>query len=210
MLEKIKSFVRSVRIKDTTEQYISAHFPNGNEFIRRAIENAVEYSTKRIHEPVGYVGFNDNNIYGCIRYYWGYYLGRQFVLIKHIHNASIINHIEKYRELIDHALGIQPGEEVDYYCQYKMEVVNNKNIWVENEFARWDFQKSALASSEGNLLNNDDLITISSVMNMDKRQLILSRKAYVYEKLYGATIEWDENAPFAERCKSIKYKGSIQ
>lgn len=213
MLEKIKTFVRTIRINKECDEYIGEHFPNKTEFMRKSIEFMAETSIKRIYEPMGFVGFNKINVHGSVRYYWGYYLGRQFVLVVNALGADFLKFPVEYKELINKALCIQPGEEVDYYYQYKVntytcEATNDKRIiWSDEHYGQWDFNNQCLKTG---VISSENLVEMRRLMDMHDSHFILNRKAYVYERLYGATTEWDENAPFAERCKNIKYKGAIE
>lgn len=202
MLEKVKTFVRGIRIRKECDDYIGECFPNRTEFMRKAVEYMADASIKRVYEPMGFVGFNKINVHGCVRYYWGYYLGRQFVLVVNGMGADFLKFPEEYRKLINEALYIQPGEEVDYYYQYKI----NSGIWSDKHYAQWDFNNQCLKTG---VINEANLVEMRELMDMHDSHFILSRKAFVYERLYGATIEWDESAPFADRCKHIKYKGAV-
>lgn len=203
----------SVRLKKECAKFISEFFPNKQDFMRKSIELMAETSIKRVYQPMGFVGFNRVNAHGCLRYYWSYYLGRQFVLVINAFGADFLKFPKEYKELINEALCIQPGEEIDYYYQTKIDHYFSKTteidklIWNDEHYMQWDFKNGC---AKKGIVSSENLVEMRDLMDRHDTHFTLDRKAFVYERLYGATTEWDESAPFGDRCKRIIYKGSAK
>lgn len=214
MLEKIITFVRTIRVRKESDEYIGKHFPNKTEFMRQAIEFMADAATKRAYNPMGFVGFHTMNSFGCVHYYWGYYLNRQFVLVINAYGKDFYQNPEEYKRLIEKDLGIQPNEEVDYYAQYKASTYTSDDnfngagkrgiVWSDDHFSLWNFKENHWQSDA--LIKPDELAEMKRLMDMHNSHFILSRQAYIYERLYGATVEWDETKPFPDRCVRFTYK----
>ena len=202
----------SVRLKKTCAKFIAEFFTNKQEFMRRAIEHYCEVSMERIQHPQGGVSINFyEGGYGMVQYYWNYYKGRQFIVITNESGFPFQEHAIEFRTKIFEKLKITSNEIIDFYVPYRAVVVKPDHyeereldhvrvIWRRDVFLLWDFE-ARMSKDRSDAISDEVLVEMMHLMNCHNSHYVLNRRAFVFENLYNATIEW-ENLP-SLKCKRI-------
>lgn len=205
----------SVRLKKSCAKFISGFFTNKQEFMRRAIEHYCEVAMERILRPQGGACINFyTGGYGMVQYYWNYYKGRQFIVITNESGFEFQRHSVEFRDKIFEKLKITSDEVVDFYVPYRAVVVKPEHfkgyteeldhfrvIWRHDKFTLWDFESKISKSRADDVIPDELLVEMMRLMNCHNSHYVLNRHAFVYERLYGSKVEWEDLPSL--KCKQI-------
>ena len=116
MNKVMKTFWLDKKMSEFINDHFGAEHGGTSGFIRKAVEQYSLTMIKRIYEPCGYANFQlyNCNLNGSVRYWYGVYEDKQFILVQHIDfkKISFINGIEYYMPEIEKQLMLGSNEDI--------------------------------------------------------------------------------------------------
>lgn len=191
MFKKISTVIKSVRINKKYDDFIK-DFVNGfesnnqNDFMRKAIEIMAEASMVRVTHPAGYASIEEFNNWGVVRYWYGYDMDEQFIVVRDIHGVSFgINYLEYTRKIKD-LLKIQAFEDIKIYFIHYIDPSKKYNTVVQ-------------IGHDGEFMDVSDkqqkfIEEFIDTLDLNTMNFVLSRRGYFRKILQNAVLDWDENA----------------